>query len=95
MTFPEFVQEVAVGLAVVVVVFCATCVVVIMLAYLDELAGWVSRQRAFRALQCRARGHGWITITFGYFGDPEPFRHERTCGHCHRTEVLPTSTNDA
>lgn len=95
MTFPEFVQQVTVALAVVAVVFCATCVVVIVLRMLDEFAGWIERHRVFRALQCRIRGHGWITITFGYFGEPEPFRHERTCGNCHRTEVLPTSTNNA
>jgi len=95
MTFPEFVQQVAVGIAVVATVFCATCVVVIVFRMLDELAGWVERRRVFRALQCRIRGHGWITITFGYFGDPEPFRHERTCGNCHRTETLPSGAGDA
>jgi hypothetical protein len=61
--------------------------VVILLALVGELVEWVARQRAFRVLQCRVRGHGWITVTFGYFGEP-PYRHERTCGNCRRTEVL-------
>lgn len=88
MTFPEFVQQVAVAIAVVVVVFCATCVVVIMLAYLDKLAEWVSRQRAFRALQCRARGHGWITVTTGQIGVSESYTRYRFCGCCGRREEL-------
>lgn len=87
MTIEEIARQFTVGIAVVVMVFCATCIVVILLGLLDELVVWISRQRVFRALQCRVRGHGWITVTFGYFGE-QPYRHERTCGNCRRTEVL-------
>lgn len=87
MTIEEIATEVTAAIGVVVVVFCATCIVVILLALLGELVEWVARQWAFRALQCRVRGHGWITVTFGYFGEP-PSRRERTCGNCHRTEAL-------
>lgn len=87
MTIEEIARQVTAAIAVVVMVFCATCLAVILLVLMVELAEWVSRQWAFRALQCRVRGHGWITVTFGYFGEP-PSRRERTCGNCHRTEAL-------
>lgn len=87
MTIDEIARQVTVGIGVVVVVFCATCIAVILLGLVFELAGWISQRRAFRALQCRVRGHGWITVTFGYFGE-KPYRRERTCGNCRRTEVL-------
>jgi hypothetical protein len=87
MTIEEIATEVTVGIGVVVVVFCAGFIVVILLGLLFELAEWISRQWVFRALQCRVRGHGWISVTFGYFGE-RPYRRERTCGNCRRTEVL-------
>lgn len=91
MTIEEIATEVTAAIAVVVMVFCATCLAVILLVLMVELAEWVSRQWSFRALQCRVRGHGWISVTFGHFGE-KPYRRERTCGNCRRTEVLDTDS---
>ena len=88
MTIEEIATEVTVGIAVVVMVFCATCIAVILLGLLDELVGWISRQHVVRALRCRRRGHGWFTVTVGQFDVPDSYTRHRVCGCCGRREEL-------
>lgn len=88
MTIEEIATQITVAIAVVVMVFCATCIAVILLALLRELAVWVARQPAFRALQCRRRGHGWFTVAVGQIGVPESYTRHRVCGFCGRRDEL-------
>lgn len=88
MTIEEIARQVTVGIAVVVMVFCAACIVVILLGLVFELAGWISQLRAFRALQCRRRGHGWFSVSAGQINEPKSYTRHRVCGHCGRREEL-------
>lgn len=88
MTIEEIARQVTVGIGVVVVVFCAGFIVVILLGLVFELAGWISQRGAFRALQCRRRGHGWFSVSAGQIDKPESYTRHRVCGHCGRREEL-------
>lgn len=83
MTFPEFTVVATVVFAVVAIAMAIADLMYIVIVSVPLLY----RLPPFRRLRCLDRGHRWINVTFGYFGE-SPYRRERTCGVCHRTEVL-------